>query len=234
MKVEAKVVDFLKSHPYRTFKPKELARKLNIPTIQYRNFKQLLKKMVYEEKIFKYKKNRLGMGRKNKEVVGYIHVKTQGYGFLILENGGEDVFISHLNMGTALNGDKVKVIGGKEPSIIGSKATVKVVYDDRHFGISIDGFEKGHRLGGLLDDLSGRDMAASNLKAVVEAGDVLFTATYNGASKRFVSRADLADWLEDLDEGRLLLLCDGNIEIEDIRVFKAGGREYKVNPRTFS
>jgi len=122
-------------------------------------------------------------------------------------------------------GDRVKVIRSKDRSIIGSKATVKVVYDDRHFGLSIDGFCKGHRLGGILDNLSGRDMVASNLTAVRDWSTTKYTATYEGMSKEFRTRRGLGRWLEGIEE-------NGNADIEDIRIFKTGGVEYKVNPST--
>ena len=42
-------------------------------------------------------------------MVGKLHVKTQGFGFLITEDEETDIFISQGNMGTALHGDTVKV-----------------------------------------------------------------------------------------------------------------------------
>lgn len=108
-KLETALLKILEDNPYRTYKPKELARLLSVPTVQYKDFRKFLKKLVSEGKINRYKKNRLGMGRPSREMTGHLHVKSQGYGFLIQDDANEDIFISHLNMGTALNGDLVKV-----------------------------------------------------------------------------------------------------------------------------
>ena len=100
----------LEDTPYKTYKPKELARILKIPPYKYQHFKRYLKKLLADGKIYKYKKGRVGIGKKPTAVVGRLDIKTQGYGFLIQENDGKDIYISQSNMGTALNGDIVRVI----------------------------------------------------------------------------------------------------------------------------
>jgi ribonuclease R len=56
------------------------------------------------------------MADRQKPVEGVLHVKTQGYGFLIRDDGGEDVFISQRNMGSALHGDRVGIELWAKPS----------------------------------------------------------------------------------------------------------------------
>ena len=110
MNIEAKVLEILYQDPHQTYKAKQLARMLDIPTQKYPAFRTKLRKMVSEGKIFKYKRGQLGAGRRTREVIGRLHVKTQGYGFLITEENEEDIFISQRNMGTAFHGDTVKVL----------------------------------------------------------------------------------------------------------------------------
>lgn len=109
MNIESKIIEILHKDPHQTYKSKQLAKMLNISTQKYPVFKKQLKEMVAEGKIFKYKRGRLGAGRKLTEVVGKLHVKTQGYGFLITDDGKTDIFISESNMGAALHGDTVRV-----------------------------------------------------------------------------------------------------------------------------
>jgi ribonuclease R len=106
---ESKILEILHKDPYQTYKSKQLARMLKISSQKYPAFRKELKELVAESKIFKYKRGRLGAGRKMTEVVGKLHVKTQGYGFLITEDNERDIFISQGNMSTALHGDTVKV-----------------------------------------------------------------------------------------------------------------------------
>lgn len=103
------VENILAENPHRTFKAKELARRLGIKGYDYTDFRNSLKKMASEGKIAKYKRNHFGTIKRATILLGELHVKTQGYGFLIMENGKEDVFISQKNMGTALHKDLVRV-----------------------------------------------------------------------------------------------------------------------------
>ncbi|MFQ5639137.1 MAG: ribonuclease R [bacterium] len=96
-------------NPHRTFKAKELARKLAIKKVEYTKFRDALKQLAAQNKIAKYKRNHYGLMKTAPVVTGELHVKTQGYGFLITEEGKDDVFISQKNMGVALNKDVVRV-----------------------------------------------------------------------------------------------------------------------------
>ena len=106
---ESKILEILYKDPYQTYKPKQLAKMLNISSQKYPEFRKKLKELIAEGKVFKYKRGKLGAGRKMTEVTGKLHVKTQGYGFLLTEDFESDIFISQGKMGTALHGDTVKV-----------------------------------------------------------------------------------------------------------------------------
>ncbi|MFQ6112964.1 MAG: ribonuclease R [bacterium] len=104
-----KIESVLAKHPHRTFKPKELARIIGVKASTYPEFRDALKRMAAEGLIAKYKRNQFGTIKRATILEGELHVKTQGYGFLITEEGKADVFISQKNMGTALNKDTVRV-----------------------------------------------------------------------------------------------------------------------------
>lgn len=104
-----KVERILAKHPHRTFKPKELARLIGVRSSDYPEFRDSMKRMAAEGKIAKYKRNQFGTIKRATILEGELHVKTQGYGFLITEEPKEDVFVSQKNMGTALNKDIVRV-----------------------------------------------------------------------------------------------------------------------------
>ncbi len=113
---KSKILEILQKDPDQTFKPKQLAKMLKISSQKYPAFKKELKDLIAESKILKHKRGRIGAGRKLIEVVGKLHVKTQGYGFLITDDGETDIFISQGKMGTALHGDTVKVLLYARPS----------------------------------------------------------------------------------------------------------------------
>lgn len=95
--------------PQRHFKAKELARKLRVPPAKYTSFRNLLKSLAREGKLAKLEHNQFRQAQQVSTVMGTLHVKSQGYAFLIIGEDQTDVFISQRNMATALNGDFVKV-----------------------------------------------------------------------------------------------------------------------------
>lgn len=103
------IIEFLARAPHVTYKSKVIAQQLRVPRAKYAEFKNVLRKLVNEGRVYKYSKNRYGIAQPAPEVTGELHVKTQGYGFLRREDAGEDVFISQKNMGMALHKDRVKV-----------------------------------------------------------------------------------------------------------------------------
>lgn len=109
MKIESDLLTLLEANPYQTYKTKELARALTVPSAQYQRFKRLVRNLIAEGKVIKYKKGRIGLGKRTSEIIGRLDVKTQGYGFLMRDDSDEDIFINHLNIGTAFNGDLVRV-----------------------------------------------------------------------------------------------------------------------------
>lgn len=107
-KLSERVLELLKSEPFRAFKTKEIQRLLDVPQHKYSSLRSAIRGLVQQNKISKLKKNRYIHGRKANEIVGELRVNAQGYGFVKWDKG-EDVFISQKNMGQALHKDKVKV-----------------------------------------------------------------------------------------------------------------------------
>ena len=107
--LKERTLELLKAQPHQFFKAKDLARKLGVPPAHYSAYRNLLREMAEEGLIQKYKSNRYGAIQPKSTVIGKLHVKSQGYGFILTPEGEEDVFVSQKNMGTALDGDIVKV-----------------------------------------------------------------------------------------------------------------------------
>jgi ribonuclease R len=101
--------NILAKNPKRVFKAKELARMLGVKKNEYIEFRRNLKKYAVKGLIAKYKKSQYGTIKRAATLEGELHVKTQGYGFLITPDDREDIFISQKNMGTALHKDLVRV-----------------------------------------------------------------------------------------------------------------------------
>lgn len=107
--LKKQVLDFLAKHPDKIYKPKELAKILHIPNARYQSFKLLIRTLSQQGEISRYKGNKFGSYQTSVTIEGKLHVKTQGYGFVIREDDEQDIFISQKNMGDALHGDQVRV-----------------------------------------------------------------------------------------------------------------------------
>ncbi|MDZ7374032.1 MAG: ribonuclease R [candidate division KSB1 bacterium] len=104
----SRVLDFLRSRPGQGFKAKELAREIGVPPMHYTRFRSLLREMAERGELRKGRHARYSLAPPEPEVTGTLHVKTQGYGYVVCEDGRE-VFVSQRNMGTALPKDVVRV-----------------------------------------------------------------------------------------------------------------------------
>lgn len=102
------LIRFFNQHPGKIFKARTLSREFGVQNRDYRLFRQMLKSMAEEGQISRHKGNQYGQYVKPIFATGKLLVKPQGYGFLVREDGGEDIFISQKNMGSALHGDRVE------------------------------------------------------------------------------------------------------------------------------
>ncbi|MDZ7267162.1 MAG: ribonuclease R [candidate division KSB1 bacterium] len=104
-----RTLEVLAQQPARQFKAKELARLLHVPPARYAEYRNLLRSLAQQGLVAKLRRNHFAHVQPSSTLTGKLHVKTQGYGFLLAGDGQEEVFISQKNMRTALNGDLVKV-----------------------------------------------------------------------------------------------------------------------------
>ncbi|MBL7073842.1 ribonuclease R [candidate division KSB1 bacterium] len=107
--MKEKIVKFLKLHPDRTFRKRDLFRELKLNPGQYADFRDALAGLEGEGRVLRFRGGRYGLSQRVNLVTGKVHLKTQGYGFLIRDDGGEDVFIPRRNLGGAFPEDRVQV-----------------------------------------------------------------------------------------------------------------------------
>jgi len=106
---KTQILEFLKKSTYRPVKINELAREMKISQADYHSFRRQVKDLISEGHLIKLKKNRLGLPDKLSLKIGKLAMNKAGFGFVVPDDGSADIYIHSENMGTALNGDKVKV-----------------------------------------------------------------------------------------------------------------------------
>lgn len=107
--IEDKILSILAADSRKLYKTRELFRKAGVSNQEYPEFKALLREMADNGGISRGKGGRYGKAQPRNLLEGTLHVKTQGFGFLVREDGSEDIFISQRNMGSALHRDRVRV-----------------------------------------------------------------------------------------------------------------------------
>jgi ribonuclease R len=107
--IEEKILSILAADSRKLYKTRELFRKAGVANSEYPEFKVLLREMADSGGISRGKGGRYGKAQPRNLLEGTLHVKTQGFGFLVREDGSEDIFISQRNMGSALHRDRVRV-----------------------------------------------------------------------------------------------------------------------------
>lgn len=104
-----KVIEHYKSNYITT---RTILHKLNIEPHVKREAKKMIRELVREGILLKFKKNYYGISKKFNVVTGKIDITREGYGFLIPNpefNLEEDIFISRKNIGNSFHNDIVSV-----------------------------------------------------------------------------------------------------------------------------
>ncbi|MCI0532473.1 MAG: ribonuclease R [candidate division Zixibacteria bacterium] len=103
------ILDFIKSPRYQPIKRRALAKKMGVKETSYPDFRMAIRDLMAQGSIIKLKGGRLGLPDKQKLVTGKLSVTRGGFGFVIPEEKGDDIFVGSGKMNGALHGDKVLV-----------------------------------------------------------------------------------------------------------------------------
>jgi ribonuclease R len=88
-------------------KTKDIARELDVPAAEYRDFRRLLASMERRGRLYRVKGQRYAVAEKLDLVTGVISVTRDGHGFVRPEGPGEDVYVPAHRLATAMDGDRV-------------------------------------------------------------------------------------------------------------------------------
>ena len=109
------ILDFISDDLYVPMKIKEISAVLQIPRDQRDELKEVLDALVEEGKIALSKRGKYSRGHAAR-LKGTFQSNSRGFGFVIPEDGGEDVYISEENLSGAFHGDEVEFVILSAPS----------------------------------------------------------------------------------------------------------------------
>ncbi len=153
------ILEFMQDKDYIPMKAKEIAMILKVPKQEYNQFLEVIEELEQEYKIQKNRKNRYRISEKT-YYEGVYRKSQKGFGFVMLENKQEEIYISKDNSLNALNGDRVlieiteeknklksaegkivKILKHEKDTVVGIFQNNKnfgfVVPDDKNFGTDI-------------------------------------------------------------------------------------------------
>jgi ribonuclease R len=110
--MKKKIISFFKNNPTRSFKSKEVAKKIGIKEdYDYAQLKDTLHKLYSEQFLARAgKRFKLNSALPGNKITGTLEINQGGYGFVIPDNRDiGDIFIAARNLKTAFSGDKVEV-----------------------------------------------------------------------------------------------------------------------------
>lgn len=103
------VYDLMCDQLYVPMKFKELAMLLQIPKEQRDELREILHALEADGKICVSKRGKYSKGEA-KHLSGTFRAALKGYGFVIMEDGGADIYIAEENTGGAFDGDQVELV----------------------------------------------------------------------------------------------------------------------------
>src|SRR5690606_9993502 len=102
-----RVVDYLRTEAGRPLKAKELAQALDVPTAEYAEFRELLRRLESDGALYRVQRQRYAAPQRINLVAGRLQTIRSGAGFVVPDDGGPDLYIPVEGLGSAVDGDRV-------------------------------------------------------------------------------------------------------------------------------
>lgn len=182
-KLEKLLIDIVNDKTFLPMKAKEIANLLEIPRAERQSLNEVLDHLVMTGQIGISVKGKYGK-RETFTHVGIFHANQRGFGFVTIEGRENDIFIPADDTGTALDGDKVRILITKDDGARSAEGQVTQILE--HANKTLVGvYRKNKNVGfvcpdnqKILTDIfipQGKDMRAVNghkvMVTIVNYGD---------------------------------------------------------------
>ena len=151
MKLNEKILEFMREKAYNPMTADELADRLDIGQLDMPGFFEVLRELEREGEIIKTRKKRYGIPEKMDLVTGRLQCHQKGFGFVLpRDEMYEDIYIPADGINGAMHSDRViaKIVKGKtegaktEGEIVrilerANKRVVGTFEKSRHFGFVV-------------------------------------------------------------------------------------------------
>ena len=141
-----KILKFVSDEARRPVLPQELLRHFKIDQGRRKEMKKILEKMVHGGDLIKIKGGRFGVPSKMNLVTGKLQNHPDGYGFVLPEEGGVDIYVHGRNFRDAMHGDRVVVRVDRVKSPGKKEGAIVRVLERAHKTV-VGKYEAGRRFG---------------------------------------------------------------------------------------
>lgn len=143
------VIEYLRTSAGRPLKARELARALSVPDQEYHDFKDLLRQLEDDGRLYRVQRQRYAAPKRINLLTGRLQTIRSGAGFVTPDDGGADLFVPVDGLNSAMDGDKViarieksRRGGRREGSIVrilerARKTIVGTYHRERNFGFVV-------------------------------------------------------------------------------------------------
>lgn len=107
--MQNRIISFLKKHPRKFYRKKELANLLGLSKSDHRSFRLALRELLNEGKVSFIRHSGYFWVGTPEKVQGILVLHQKGFGFVIREDR-DDIFVSSRKLMGAVHGDKVEVV----------------------------------------------------------------------------------------------------------------------------
>lgn len=107
--MKERIAAFVKEQAYRPLTAAELAEALNVPPAQRERFDRALAELETQGLVIQTRAGRYGVPERMNLAVGRVQGHPRGFGFLIPDEKGTDVFLGKESLNGAMHGDRVVV-----------------------------------------------------------------------------------------------------------------------------
>ncbi len=152
--LESRIRKALRQSRKGPLKAKELAGALEIPTRDYRRFKELLRELQEAGTLYRVKGQRYALPEKISLKVGVLQLTRRGDGFVLAEDGGKDIFVPGSRLESAMDRDRVVVRVEAKPRGKNPEGSIIKVLSRAH--PTVVGTFRGSRKFSYVDPLDDR------------------------------------------------------------------------------
>lgn len=173
--LESQIKKALRESRKGPLKAKEIAKTLDVPTDEYRDFRDFLRELEEEGTVYRVKKQRYALPEKINLVVGSLSVTRGGDGFVMPDKGGEDVFVPSSRLESAMDGDQVVARVEARPRNRNPEGRIIKVLKRAHPSV-VGTFQEARRFGFVdpLDERLGRDvLIPAGEEGKAKTGDIV-------------------------------------------------------------